>query len=978
MPIRLVTVPTRLALVPGAGNLYQQFQDYFGRDGFPRSPDDIVHDLAQPRDGVPLTFSEPMPGKDNWSLLAYTRHYVVRLFLAGKYGDAYSIASVYPLRLRDHQRLAEGHLLVRAPGWLTVDSTRGIPPGVTSGWEQLVQAWDALTGDLAVTAPPTTPQEDFLRRLGGVIDATERIMTANEDGQRYPYGEVEPAGSKRSGASQLYDFRLAGVRAPEERAFVEVTGPARARGQVTRIDGMTVTVKFDDLVDWRDLAGQGELVTTKSGVVYRMQREAVGQLRSGKARNPGVLAALVEGRVRPPGPGGQQPGFPLNERQREAFRKALTVPDLLVVLGPPGTGKTRTITEIVRAAARAGERVIVCSQSNRAVDNVLKELPGELLAIRVGNTERITPEGQAYVLQRQAAEQRTSLLGAADRNLDAYRNLDQARGWAAELATSAAELATARDEQARAEQRAEAERRAAGGPAAGAVDRLTAAHAGHVMAAQRSAARAGRLGRRRDFAAARSAWMLIGWLLAALARRWDRSLSTERDRGEQLAAQVRAVDMELRAAHARLVEVTRDVPAVRVAAQAAADATAACGQRRAVALRAARACAEAVRPMETPPSVRDDRETAAADRQLVALSEWLAARLPLLAARRELLSGWLEEASGDSGQLEPELIRYADLVAATCTGAGSRPELAGVDFGLAIVDEAGQIGVADTLVPLVRARRAVLVGDHQQLPPFLDSDVDAWGKLAGDQTVRDLLSKSALELMVAGLPPGSENVVLLTEQRRMPEVVARWISAEFYDGQLVTPEPRAHRDRLFGSPMAFVDTSGLDWPERRDRSGRDRERWGQKGYDNPAEARLLADLAVYYAGLGAEWAVIVPYLAQAALVTRLLTGPIADTDLIRENVGSVDSFQGGQRDVILYGFTRSNPERSVGFLKELRRVNVAITRVKQQLVMVGDLDTLTQARNRRFGTLARSLRAYLDDNGEVVPYEKIRSRLGES
>jgi superfamily I DNA and/or RNA helicase len=82
--------------------------------------------------------------------------------------------------------------------------------------------------------------------------------------------------------------------------------------------------------------------------------------------------------------------------------------------------------------------------------------------------------------------------------------------------------------------------------------------------------------------------------------------------------------------------------------------------------------------------------------------------------------------------------------------------------------------------------------------------------------------------------------------------------------------------------------------------------------------------------------------------------------------------------VILYGFTRSNPERSVGFLKELRRVNVAITRVKQQLVMVGDLDTLTRARDRRFAALARSLRAHLDDNGEVVPYQTVRDRLEET
>jgi superfamily I DNA and/or RNA helicase len=101
---------------------------------------------------------------------------------------------------------------------------------------------------------------------------------------------------------------------------------------------------------------------------------------------------------------------------------------------------------------------------------------------------------------------------------------------------------------------------------------------------------------------------------------------------------------------------------------------------------------------------------------------------------------WVAEASGDSAQLHPELIRYADVLAATCIGAGSRKELADLDIELAIVDEAGQVGVADVLIPLSRARRAVLVGDHMQLPPFLDSDLQAWGDLLGDPAVQDVLT----------------------------------------------------------------------------------------------------------------------------------------------------------------------------------------------------------------------------------------------
>ena len=284
--------------------------------------------------------------------------------------------------------------------------------------------------------------------------------------------------------------------------------------------------------------------------------------------------------------------------------------------------------------------------------------------------------------------------------------------------------------------------------------------------------------------------------------------------------------------------------------------------------------------------------------------------------------------------------------------------------------------MADALIPLVRAKRAVLVGDHMQLPPFLDSDVEAWGKLRGNPVVRKVLAKSALEMVVDKLPPDSPNVVWLTEQRRMPEVIATFASVQFYGGRLETPAGlREHRDELFRSALAFVDTSALDWPKRRDRSGRDRERWGQRGYDNPGEARLLADLALHYDQAHQDWGVIVPYLAQAELIRRLLTGRAGDAEKVRLNVGTVDSFQGGERDVILYGFTRSNPEYRVGFLSELRRVNVAITRARQQLVLAGDMDTLTGATNAGFRELARSLRDYVAGSGEIVSCDAVRGRL---
>ena len=599
-------------------------------------------------------------------------------------------------------------------------------------------------------------------------------------------------------------------------------------------------------------------------------------------------------------------------------------------------------------------------------------MPEELLAVRVGNEARVTAEGIPYLLQRQAADLRTQILNKSLIRLKDYDALGDAEGWTAELAQHNVTLTAARRDEAEALSNLDSVRQAVGGSATEAVIRLTKAHATREREARHSAAKAAQLRHLSKQAAARSMWVIIGWLFGLLSHRWTRKADTERARASVLASALHNAAAELAAAQRNLIEVTRDVPAVIAAKTAADTATTQASQLHAAAHHAARSALDLVAPMDaTPPPVggADDAELAAAQR-------WLTGRLPVLAARQDLLAKWIDDASADSTQLHPELLRYARILASTCTGAGSRPELADLDFDLAIVDEAGQIGVTDALVPLVRARQAVLVGDHMQLPPFLDSDVEAWAKLAGDPVVQATLKKSALEMVVDALPPDSPNVVWLTEQWRMPEVIAKFASTQFYEGRLETPPRlREHRDDLFRSPLAFIDTSALDWPQRRDRSGQDRERFGQRGYDNPGEAQMLADLAVYYYQAHQDWGVIVPYLAQAQMIRRLLVGRAGDAESVRLNVGTVDSFQGGERDVILYGFTRSNPERRIGFLSELRRLNVAISRPRMQLVLVGDLETLTEARNRGFRELAGSLRDYTAGNGEIVSHNAARGRL---
>lgn len=977
MPTRTVAVPGPITLVPGGsleGTVRRQARDH---PGLPTDPGQVAADLSARRDGVPLTFSQPRNGGGDWSLLVYGRSYVARLFLTQHKGG-YTIASINPLRIRDHHRLAEGYLRVLATRWDLVYLTRQIPQGANAHWDLLAKEWRQLGTDLAAErgAPPVTEQQAaLLDTIDRVIDATEKITTQEaRSTPPFAYRDISSTTERRRGRHATYVFELLPGRQPEEGAFVQVRGEPGQRGQVTRAVGESVTVRFDEAIDWDRIPRPGELEETPSSIVYDKQREAVALLRGRQSHNPTLLSVLVDNKVRQIPAASAAPALPLDEDQESAYLRALTVPDMLLVLGPPGTGKTRTISQIARTCAlERGERVMITSHSNRAVDNVLSKLPRDLEVVRVGHVGRVTEEGQPYLLERRVAELRERILTVTRGSMAAYGDLDAASGWAGQLDERVRGLEAALVERAQAAAGLASARRAAGGAAQVRVDELTASMTSLTGRLHGNERRARSLARWRDWADARRSVPLAGLLLALVARVLARRGQKLRHQREQLHAAERKLAGELAEAERDLDAVTRGDPAVRAARDRVDGVDARRAELRAQALPAARALRAAVNAIEAAPGVRDAGEPELTEQDLFRLRAWASERVPLLFGRKMVLADWHAEVSGATDQLYTELIRYADVIATTSIGAASRPELSKLAFDLAIVDEAGQIGVADALVPLVRARRGVLVGDHNQLPPFLDSDVESWGAGIGDPVVRTLLAKSALEILVEVLP--DSHIAPLTWQRRMPKAIADFVSVSFYAGRLQTGISREHRDPLFGAPFAFVDTSKL--PGRREQSGRAREAWGQSGYVNKAEADLLAELAMFYHRRGADWAVIVPYRAQLAMIKAALAPRIGDVKLTGLNVGTVDSFQGGERDVILWGFTRSNRDGRIGFLRELRRVNVAFSRAKEQLVLVGDMETLTSATDGAFRELAESLRGYLAQRGEVRRYSDISARLAD-
>ena len=282
-------------------------------------------------------------------------------------------------------------------------------------------------------------------------------------------------------------------------------------------------------------------------------------------------------------------------------------------------------------------------------------------------------------------------------------------------------------------------------------------------------------------------------------------------------------------------------------------------------------------------------------------------------------------------QINADLFDSAHVIASTLTGAGHRL-LQGRRFGTLFVDEAGQALEAATWIAIRRADRVVLAGDHCQLPPTVKCPDAARGGL--DETLMQ---------RVAARKP--ETVSLLRVQYRMHEDIMRFPSQWFYHGLLEADPGVRHRGILdWDTPVEWIDTTGRDFRE---------EFVGDTfGRINRPEADLLLDtLQAYIARIGGsrilqervDFGLISPYKAQV----QYLRARLRQCDALRPYrhllaVNTVDGFQGQERDVIFISLVRANDDGQIGFLSDLRRMNVAITRARMKLVVLGEAQTLAR------------------------------------
>ncbi|WP_445664581.1 IGHMBP2 family helicase [Fodinibius sp. AD559] len=316
----------------------------------------------------------------------------------------------------------------------------------------------------------------------------------------------------------------------------------------------------------------------------------------------------------------------------------------------------------------------------------------------------------------------------------------------------------------------------------------------------------------------------------------------------------------------------------------------------------------------------------------------------------------IEELFEEADQLREEavneILETKQVICTTNSTAGSEL-VESREFDLVVIDEATQSTEPSCLIPITHGKKVVMAGDHRQLPPTVKN------RKAADKGLEDTLFERLAE-------KHSSIKNMLEVQYRMHENIMAFSNEQFYDGILSADESVKDHTledfqldvNLFDNnlteildphePVIFVDTAGRDAAER--------IRQGSTSKENPEEALLVAQMAdnLLRSGMQPEnIAVISPYKDQVDLLDRKI-----DTENLE--IKSVDGFQGREKEVVIISLTRSNKNRRIGFLEDVRRLNVSLTRAKRKLIVVGDSSTIASHE------IYANFIDYVRDRGKVI------------
>jgi len=676
--------------------------------------------------------------------------------------------------------------------------------------------------------------------------------------------------------------------------------------------------------------------------------------------------------------------YPPNESQMNAIFAGINVKDVFLVMGPPGTGKTTVILEWVKYFVKQGKRVLVSSQNNKAVDNVLARIADEkyIDIIRVGSESKLQSEVVPYIFENKVSSLREKISNNSEakiRQIDAIvnewveyeRNIDIAVKSIEDVSKSRKQFLESVSKEFiplyvklrdlyKEHEEIQREKKSIIFRIKQLKDKLEKYEGGSnkiVKFLTKGSYESNIENVKKEFA---------GYSASKL--REKNVVNEYNSLRNKLTQQFELVkDVDFFNLYADLEKQKSSFDNIKSVPNKSSDNIwNLFDDCRNVLISNENDCYEQQRKIKN--NVRRAQKI------------------------QSVLAQWKQEIEGQQNYALNEIVlESVDLVGATCIGINSQKRFANLDFDVTIIDEAGQIQVHNALVPMSVSNKLIMLGDHKQIPPSADQELVDLCEENGVKS--DLLSMSLFEKMYYDLP--EENKIMLDTQYRMPAEIADTISEWFYDGKYFSPEFKKNLNSLIPQlsekPYVIIDTST------------EKNRYERKiegaGCDNSLEANIITDLISMIAQNPEndlkEIGVISAYKSQVKLIKNKLNKSLPK-DLVNEMVATLDSYQGQERDIILYSFTKSSNDspmkRRIGFLNELRRLNVAMTRCKKMLILIGDMKFLGECKHcdkDEEGNLVydKSEKQFSDfinkmvgdvksGRGEYISYTEFKKRVG--
>ncbi len=624
-----------------------------------------------------------------------------------------------------------------------------------------------------------------------------------------------------------------------------------------------------------------------------------------------------------------------NPSQRAAIQAGMQTKDIALVLGPPGTGKTTVIVEWVLHFIKQKKKILISSKNNKAVDNVFERISQfreqeeykNLGMIRIGNVDKVQANVREYLPENQHAQ----ILSIITNN------------------THKSSLLTQEDIEKINKVKAELQK--------------IKEHSNDFFYVKRKLSA--------QYASLREKGMVLTQLKKEIdvqkAEREKNFVEINRKRIYLEEAENKGFLIKfLTGFFTKRVKKQYEALLVKVQDVAAYEANVNAYNEKALAFKKEYENPEFKNLKDEFLQVREKTFTEELkietsftlpmgeinytlnenEEELNQLSEKVADIGRKLENIKNIIGEWQETVQDKSnGVLSEILIGKASIVGATCIGINSNKVFRNVDFDVAIIDEAGQIQVHDVIVPMSRAEKTLMLGDHKQIPPSVSEEM--LERCNNSHVKTELLKKSFFEYIFEENRFPKENKFMLDTQFRMPKEIADILSVKFYDGKYLSFEKKVDMPSLlpeiFSRPFVLIDTSD-NAPSYRHERMVDGKCYNQCEID--VVTKLLEKMNVGegtpMVGLD-EIGIITPYKRQAEMMRENVHKKfnLLSKTQVESMIATLDSFQGQERDMIIYSCTRSNDYKSIGFLSELRRINVAMSRCKKQLVLIGDFSFLT-------------------------------------